>query len=269
MSNPIRRGTWSRDEDNPKVVRFKTQKGRKVRAPRPGTLVNRKGGLAIITKRGSVHRLRGVKPREHMIGTKVIDGKWVGETTQSRPYYAAWGPKPKGGKRAQLSAARMVQAPLVVPPPTHMKPWSGSYPVPVGWRYSSGNAHRAWDVGMWTGTRLVAPFNMYIAGRNDGVQNNRPGYNPGSNSPSNWVLGWGYDPRGNKVTVYFQHMSPGLRVRKGQTVKCGTLLGYSGNTGNSSGPHLHIHVMKGWVSDRYLIYRDVGVAVYGPNKAWE
>jgi murein DD-endopeptidase MepM/ murein hydrolase activator NlpD len=41
-------------------------------------------------------------------------------------------------------------------------------------------------------------------------------------------------------------MQPGsVRVREGQHVRRGDVLGLLGNTGNSSAPHLHLHLMNG------------------------
>jgi murein DD-endopeptidase MepM/ murein hydrolase activator NlpD len=48
--------------------------------------------------------------------------------------------------------------------------------------------------------------------------------------------GYGYE------TLY-GHMSK-IRVRPGQKVKRGDLLGFVGNTGTSTGPHLHYEVRK-------------------------
>lgn len=58
-----------------------------------------------------------------------------------------------------------------------------------------------------------------------------------SESAGNWVKvrtesGW---------TIVMMHMDS-LTVSEGQTVKRGDHLGYSGNTGNSTGPHLHLEV---------------------------
>lgn len=58
-----------------------------------------------------------------------------------------------------------------------------------------------------------------------------------SSSAGNWVKvqtesGW---------TVVMMHMDS-LAVSAGQAVKQGDFLGYSGNTGNSTGPHLHLEV---------------------------
>lgn len=44
--------------------------------------------------------------------------------------------------------------------------------------------------------------------------------------------------------AFYAHLATGtLRVRKGQQVKRGQVLGLLGNTGNTDGPHLHFHVM--------------------------
>lgn len=58
-----------------------------------------------------------------------------------------------------------------------------------------------------------------------------------SSSAGNWVKvqtesGW---------TVIMMHMDS-LAVSAGQEVEQGDFLGYSGNTGNSTGPHLHLEV---------------------------
>jgi hypothetical protein len=57
---------------------------------------------------------------------------------------------------------------------------------------------------------------------------------------------------GNHVVVafagghyaFYAHLQPGtVRVKVGQTVKVGQVLGLLGNSGNSNAPHLHFHVM--------------------------
>lgn len=44
---------------------------------------------------------------------------------------------------------------------------------------------------------------------------------------------------------FYGHLRPGLRVKKGDRVKQGQVLGRIGNSGHSSGPHLHFQLMNG------------------------
>ena len=51
---------------------------------------------------------------------------------------------------------------------------------------------------------------------------------------------------GNGAFALYAHMQPGsVKVAAGAKVKVGDLLGKVGNTGNTSAPHLHFHVMDG------------------------
>lgn len=271
--------TVRRGVKNPKTVYVTKKAGARVRAPRPGRLYARKGGFMVVTSSGNYrHVVTRAKLRPWVVkklaenkrrgkpGVAVRDGKWVAASTHATVIYKR---RKKVGRRwEQVAGMSVVRKPVVKPRLTHRKPWNGTYALVTGYRYRSGAAHYAWDIGCWLGTPLYAAFDGVVAGMNDGVRNNRPGYNPGSNSPSNWVLLHGRDPKGNRVTLYYQHMSPGVKVRKGQRVKCGTFLGKSGNTGNSTGPHFHVHAMKGWQWDRYRLYRDRSVIVYPPKRAW-
>lgn len=124
------------------------------------------------------------------------------------------------------------------------------YGLSAGWKYSSGKGHYAWDIPCPTGTEILAGCTGTVRATSDGVPNNRPGHNPGSGAPSNWVLVW-TTCEGRPATVYYQHLSPGVRVRQGQAVEPGTVIGASGNSGNSTGPHLHLSTQWGHTDRRY------------------
>ncbi len=51
---------------------------------------------------------------------------------------------------------------------------------------------------------------------------------------------------GSSYYVSYCHLTEnGVKVKKGDTVNAGDILGYSGSTGNGTGPHLHMTVKKG------------------------
>lgn len=66
--------------------------------------------------------------------------------------------------------------------------------------------------------------------------------------------GWNNEGYGNLVIVengnyrtYYAHLSK-IPVEVGQAVKADEVIGFSGNTGNSTGPHLHYEVRKNGVT---------------------
>jgi len=99
----------------------------------------------------------------------------------------------------------------------------------------------AYDFGVPEGTPV-------LAARDGVIYSVRDGFSKGSNDPR-------MASRANEVVVYhpdstfasYAHLRPGIPVRMGQEVRMGQLLGYSGSTGFSYGPHLHFEV---WTRSR-------------------
>jgi murein DD-endopeptidase MepM/ murein hydrolase activator NlpD len=77
------------------------------------------------------------------------------------------------------------------------------------------------------------------------------------NQPPNIAPGVAFDPEqalGNSVVLAlpghlfatYAHMQPGsLKVKSGDRVRRGQVLGLIGNSGNATGPHLHFHLATG------------------------
>lgn len=101
-----------------------------------------------------------------------------------------------------------------------------------GWRmhpiYKTEKLHTGMDFTSPVGTEVYATGNGVVRK----VEMNGRGY--GNNVMINH--GFGYE------TLY-AHLSK-VRVKSGQKVSRGDLIGYVGNTGTSSGPHLHYEVRK-------------------------
>lgn len=156
-------------------------------------------------------------------------------------------------------------------------PWEGDRPINAGWRYTSGTLHASWDVGTPMGTPLYAIGDGTIVDCNDGVRDQPPGQPAGSGAPSNWIILRFEFPagkyKGKTGHAYYQHLTKGgVKVKKGDKVKRGDLIGRSGNSGNTTGPHLHLTVLKPGHSmnagSRYAYLNNPSMVVFAPKEAW-
>ena len=98
-----------------------------------------------------------------------------------------------------------------------------------------GSKHNGMDLGAPTGTKLKAPLTGTVrsVGNTDLV--------PGCYSWGKWLL----IDHPNGLSSMYAHLSH-ISVVPGQKVSTGEIVGYVGNTGYSTGPHLHYTV---YVSD--------------------
>lgn len=157
-------------------------------------------------------------------------------------------------------------------------PWDGDRAINTRWRYSSGAPHFSWDVATPMGTRLYALGNGVIVDCNDGVRDQPPGVPAGTGAPSNWVILRFVAPKdsryhGQTLYAYYQHLrQDGVKVRRGQKVGKGDLIGFSGNSGNTTGPHLHLTILKpGFTmtaATRYTYLGNPNMVVWEPRLAW-
>jgi len=125
-----------------------------------------------------------------------------------------------------------------VAPTTTKKPvagvrlgWPLSGPVTSGFGMRWGRMHQGIDVGVGTGTPIAssAAGAVIYAGELGGY--------------GNFVL----VDHGNGIVTAYAHQST-IAVSLNQRVSNGQIVGYSGNTGNSTGPHLHYEVRVGGVA---------------------
>lgn len=113
-----------------------------------------------------------------------------------------------------------------------MRPVNG----PVSRPYAlHSNLPRATDFGVGVGTPVRSAMNGYVTTSTDLKGSGNGGYR----SYGRYVV----VQNGNEKTLY-AHLSK-RNVGAGSQVRAGQLLGYSGNTGNSTGPHLHFETWKG------------------------
>jgi murein DD-endopeptidase MepM/ murein hydrolase activator NlpD len=91
------------------------------------------------------------------------------------------------------------------------------------------------------GKELIAPCDGEIVLAVDGVKDNVPGQMNTFNVGGNMVI---IKTANNEYLVFchFKHQS--IKVKEGQKIKQGELLGLCGNTGNSSEAHLHFHIQN-------------------------
>lgn len=112
-----------------------------------------------------------------------------------------------------------------------------AHTITAGWYYSDGSLHRAIDL------RAIVWTPVYAAedGTVDWVQAWDGHSTSGDQSYGNLVRIRHADYNGGKLQTLYAHLSES-RVKYGQRVREGDLIGYSGNTGHSTGPHLHFEV---------------------------
>lgn len=92
--------------------------------------------------------------------------------------------------------------------------------------------HKGLDTKCNSGTKLLAVSDGTVS---------YVGYDSGG---GNWVeVSHGTDAKGREVKSQYFHMSDNSFVTVGQSVKKGDVLGLSGSTGASTGPHLHINIL--------------------------
>jgi murein DD-endopeptidase MepM/ murein hydrolase activator NlpD len=116
-----------------------------------------------------------------------------------------------------------------------------------GQLYDSGGtkyAHEGLDLALPEGTSVFAPYDGVVA------------WSDTHDAYGEYIRTY-HEKLG--VCFFFAHLSKRVAQNNGQAIKAGDLLGYTGNTGNSTGPHLHFEVR--FMEQKQHAYRQ-GVSTY-------
>ena len=114
-----------------------------------------------------------------------------------------------------------------------------AWPVPAGEFEITGwfnevretGRHRGIDIGVPVGTPVSAAF---------------PGkFYKGYEGENNGFGRYVYLVHENGLTTYYAHLREWASIEEGSEVAAGDFIGWSGNTGYSTGPHLHFEVRNG------------------------
>lgn len=110
--------------------------------------------------------------------------------------------------------------------------------ITAGWLYNDGSLHRALDFRAAVGTPVYAAEagTVETAYRWNGRRTQGD-----TNSYGNMIKLRHADYRGGRLETLYAHLSK-LCVAQAETVYEGQLIGYSGDTGNCYGAHLHFEV---------------------------
>jgi murein DD-endopeptidase MepM/ murein hydrolase activator NlpD len=114
---------------------------------------------------------------------------------------------------------------IVAPSGSGVLGWPVTGPVTSGFGMRWGRMHEGIDIGVGVGTPVRAAA-------------------AGTVIYASWMSGYGnlvVVDHGNGLSTAYAHNSS-LAVSVGQSVAAGEIVSYSGNTGNSTGPHVHFEV---------------------------
>ena len=96
------------------------------------------------------------------------------------------------------------------------------------------------DFYSW-GQPVLSPVNGVVRKAHDGEPDHPIGKRDKENAFGNYVV----IEAGPTEFVYLAHLQKGsLAVKEGEKISAGKLLGKCGNSGNTDGPHIHMHVQS-------------------------
>lgn len=111
---------------------------------------------------------------------------------------------------------------------------------PTNRSITKGSGQKLEDYYSW-GQPVLSPVDGIVRKIHDGDPDNRIGASDKNNAFGNYVV----IEASPKEFVYLAHFQKGsIAVKENEKIKAGKPLGKCGNSGNTSGPHIHIHVQS-------------------------
>lgn len=146
----------------------------------------------------------------------------------------------------------------------------------AGYYYNSGGLHQAIDLRTNQDGSIVKPVYAAESGTVDQVQAWDGHTKTGMQSYGNMVRIKHADYNGKTLQTRYAHLSS-CCVAQGERVEEGQLIGYTGDTGNISGAHLHFEVILNgtrvnplnWLDDDFTCANDTVRAHLGSYKSVE
>ncbi|MHC3749157.1 peptidoglycan DD-metalloendopeptidase family protein [Stutzerimonas stutzeri] len=143
--------------------------------------------------------------------------------------------------RHALGDPRLIPKPYKYPLPWRGGPFRLTQGANGQYSHFTPKGRYAVDIAMPEGTPIVAARGGMVVK----IENEQSG---GGNNPAGNFVRILHDD--GTMGVYLHLMKGSVAVREGQRVESGTRIARSGNTGNSTGPHLH-----------FVVQRNVGLAI--------
>ncbi len=113
-----------------------------------------------------------------------------------------------------------------------------SWPVPAGDYRITGYFDEKREAGMHKGVDIAVPLGTPVLAAFPGRAFR------GDDGEKTGLGRYVYIEHSNEMTTYYGHLSDWALPAEGLTVSAGSVIGWSGNTGNSTGPHLHFEMRK-------------------------
>jgi len=121
---------------------------------------------------------------------------------------------------------------------TFVDPFNGKATITSNWLRSNGKKHGAYDFGVSIGTPIYNPANGQLA-----ISSTTSEKNSKLNYGNYMVINHGVIKSGqySGYTLYslYGHLNTPNFSQSGMSIQAGQMIGTSGNTGSSTGPHLH------------------------------